>query len=348
MKRRGYRKPVQDLAGIRTWVDRDSQKGIPADTTRSPNEDYKDPGSSEVRERALPMSEAVPSQREKYIPQPWFNAPIYEKGTGSGHDDVKIKPRTVGVPGEQYGHPSKNDYGYVTRRSMTASAERVARHYLATFFREERPPGQAPQNWLGDDQDQNTGVPRVPPTKDTPEGTSTWVKDEKAREKSAPAHGLDITPVHDNPGSAKVIPSNRDFVNNTDWKKYASVYIREIDDTTSEDIKRRAREYTPKRSSSDAGVLSFKVGKHTVRVRASFEEGQDSYRGAKVDVSCSCPFWKWSGPEHWAQKRGYLHGRPRGTASKPVVRDPEEQHGCCKHVYAVLDNIRDRTPPGRG
>jgi len=56
-----------------------------------------------------------------------------------------------------------------------------------------------------------------------------------------------------------------------------------------------------------------------------------------IKVSCTCNFFRWSGPEHWAKSNDFLYGRPVGTASKPVVRDPKGKHWVCKHVYAILD-----------
>lgn len=55
-----------------------------------------------------------------------------------------------------------------------------------------------------------------------------------------------------------------------------------------------------------------------------------------IKVSCTCPFFRWQGPEHWAQKEGYLLGRPVGTASKPTLKDPKGENRICKHVASVL------------
>jgi hypothetical protein len=55
-----------------------------------------------------------------------------------------------------------------------------------------------------------------------------------------------------------------------------------------------------------------------------------------VQVSCSCPYFRWQGPEHWAKTNSYLYGKPVGTGSKPVIKDPKGKHWACKHVYAVL------------
>jgi len=72
---------------------------------------------------------------------------------------------------------------------------------------------------------------------------------------------------------------------------------------------------------------------------------------AHVLVSCSCPFWRWQGPEHWGKTNQFLYGRPRGTASLPIIRDPKEKHWACKHVLAVLRlarryDMQDVRPPG--
>ncbi len=61
----------------------------------------------------------------------------------------------------------------------------------------------------------------------------------------------------------------------------------------------------------------------------------------QLRVACSCNFFRWSGPEHWAKTNGFLYGRPVGTASKPVVRDPKGKHWVCKHVYAILEKHKN-------
>jgi hypothetical protein len=73
-----------------------------------------------------------------------------------------------------------------------------------------------------------------------------------------------------------------------------------------------------------------------------------AFRGANVvrlgkmdvDVTCSCPAWQWLGPEHHAQREDYLDGGPRGTASTPVIRDPQGINRVCKHVAAVLSYVQ--------
>jgi hypothetical protein len=60
-----------------------------------------------------------------------------------------------------------------------------------------------------------------------------------------------------------------------------------------------------------------------------------------VDLACSCPAWQWLGPEHHAKGNDYLDGSPRGTASTPVIRDPQGINRVCKHVAAVLSFVQD-------
>lgn len=64
-----------------------------------------------------------------------------------------------------------------------------------------------------------------------------------------------------------------------------------------------------------------------------------------IDVSCSCPAWRWLGPEHHAKQEDYLDGTPRGTASVPVIRDPQGINRVCKHVAAALSFARDWEVP---
>ncbi len=60
---------------------------------------------------------------------------------------------------------------------------------------------------------------------------------------------------------------------------------------------------------------------------------------SKMDlmVACSCPAWKWLGPEHHAVQGTYLDREPKGTASVPFVRDPQSHNLVCKHVACALN-----------
>jgi len=67
-----------------------------------------------------------------------------------------------------------------------------------------------------------------------------------------------------------------------------------------------------------------------------------------VDLTCSCPAWRWLGPEHHAKREDYLDGSPRGTASVPVIRDPAGVNRVCKHVAAALSFARAWEVPKKG
>lgn len=62
-----------------------------------------------------------------------------------------------------------------------------------------------------------------------------------------------------------------------------------------------------------------------------------------LDLTCSCPAWRWQGPEHHSKREDYLDGKPRGTASVPVIRDPLMINRVCKHVAAVLNHVKNWT-----
>ncbi len=58
-------------------------------------------------------------------------------------------------------------------------------------------------------------------------------------------------------------------------------------------------------------------------------------------LSCSCPAWRWLGSEFHAVMDEFIDGKPRGTASVPVIRDPELINRVCKHVASALSLARD-------
>lgn len=82
-------------------------------------------------------------------------------------------------------------------------------------------------------------------------------------------------------------------------------------------------------------------GSKVVRLKASRPRA-NIVRVSAMDVSasCSCPGWRWLGPEHHAVQRGYLDGKPVGTAAAPGQRDPHGQNRVCKHVAAALSLAR--------
>ena len=90
--------------GVKTFVSPKSQKNLPTNIDREPD-------------AATSPATAMPSGGRD-IPKVEFNTP---------DADRNIAPRTLGVPGGDYGHPTKFDYNMPTRRSMTAS---VVMRYL--------------------------------------------------------------------------------------------------------------------------------------------------------------------------------------------------------------------------
>lgn len=59
-----------------------------------------------------------------------------------------------------------------------------------------------------------------------------------------------------------------------------------------------------------------------------------------VRVSCDCDFFRWQGPEHWGLTQGYLYKSPTGSASPPVIRDPNQEKKLCKHAVAALERFQ--------
>lgn len=64
---------------------------------------------------------------------------------------------------------------------------------------------------------------------------------------------------------------------------------------------------------------------------------------ADLRASCSCPAWVWWGSEWAAKNQQYLDQKLRGSGTPPDIRDPQRINHVCKHVYAVLNNVRDWT-----
>jgi hypothetical protein len=77
-------------------------------------------------------------------------------------------------------------------------------------------------------------------------------------------------------------------------------------------------------------------GLKVVRVKARRKANTVRLVLMDLSISCSCPAWRWLGSEHHAKRETYLDGKPRGTATVPVVKDPKGINRVCKHVAAVL------------
>ena len=91
------------MPGVQTFVTEKSQEGLPSYVDRE-------------KQTVLPPGSATPGSGGRDIPQFSYNGP---------DSDSDIKPRTLGLPGEQYGHPSNDTYNTVVRRTMTSSRARM-------------------------------------------------------------------------------------------------------------------------------------------------------------------------------------------------------------------------------
>ena len=101
-----------------TFVRDDSAKNLPTDLDRT-------------KQQVLPEGAATPGGEGRDIGK-------YESNTPD--NDIDERPRTLGVPGEEYGVPYKNDYGTVTRRTMTSDEEEAVEKEGA--YKQRWKPGQ--------------------------------------------------------------------------------------------------------------------------------------------------------------------------------------------------------------
>jgi len=108
-------------------------------------------------------------------------------------------------------------------------------------------------------------------------------------------------------------------------------------------IKQRSKKRIPKLSRIDTKnwIWTWKSGDHTVKVQAFKRGNSVNFPKLNLRVSCSCPFWRWWGPEHWGTKSDYQKGKLQGTAAYPKVRDPARWRPVCKHAYGVLEKSQD-------
>lgn len=89
------------VPGVKTLVTDKSEKGLPTDIDRE-------------KQVNLPPGSATPGGAGRVIPRFEYNTP---------DADTKITPRTMGLPGEQYGVPTKYDYNGLTMRTMTGAPD---------------------------------------------------------------------------------------------------------------------------------------------------------------------------------------------------------------------------------
>lgn len=78
-------------------------------------------------------------------------------------------------------------------------------------------------------------------------------------------------------------------------------------------------------------------GPKIVKLHLKRKKGVTDPKKMDAEFSCNCKAWRWLGSEHHAKKEQYLNGSSVGTASVPVVKDPEGRNKVCKHVKATID-----------
>ncbi|MBQ73331.1 MAG: hypothetical protein CMJ67_10545 [Planctomycetaceae bacterium] len=186
-------------------------------------------------------------------------------------------------------------------------------------------------------------------------GPTTWTMSPDERGGVEPGAGINDQTKDAPPASSRVIPDQmkqtlQDNLTYVRASRTAAAKIDEIMGKCGPLIVQRSGsiQFRRKRILPKHGMLIYEVqgsvggvsdGKtYTVRIKADRRDKRvKALAKMPVKVSCSCPYFRWQGPEHWAKTNGYLYGRPVGTASKPVIKDPKGKHWVCKHVYAILN-----------
>lgn len=206
-----------------------------------------------------------------------------------------------------------------------------------------------------DDGDREGGTPRGQKTTPTyPKGPDHWpalmtrqpYRNDRPDDETPATPLNSITPVEQNPGSAKVIPWNADMAQNMDFSIKTADTMAMILRRVSPKVKQRAKERPARITGVDRqrNLWFFQSGEYFQRLRAIPRPGSkaQNIRHMDVLVSCSCPFWQWQGPEHWSKENEYLYNRnrTRGTAAYPEVRDPKFRHAVCKHVVSVFNLVK--------
>lgn len=146
--------PAQDLAGVKTWVDKNRQDQINNDTSapEKSREDYED--GKPQRDRVLPLPSGHPEGRDEQRVGPGqINSPPDSSGQGGAnrpkkdpsalndHPDGKAlheRPRSSGMPGDEYGHPYIDQSTSTgLKRRVMASIEKISYVDEDDFYAEE-------------------------------------------------------------------------------------------------------------------------------------------------------------------------------------------------------------------
>lgn len=181
-----------------------------------------------------------------------------------------------------------------------------------------------------------------------------WEKPDTSKrtwESGAPGQWTNTSPkpTHDpTPNSSDVEPNESYFQGGSgkvmpDEMRTAAT-MEDILSGTAADVRARAREVpvSLRRADPRKGIWTFTASgsegkRYVVRIKGLRSGNLKELRKMDVEVSCSCPFYRWQGPEHWGVTEDYMYGRPQGTASFPRIRDPQRQHLACKHALACIE-----------
>lgn len=324
----GYRLPAGDLAQVRTFVNEDGAEGI---YTPWDNENYHAPGEVIGPDRDRVAPQPVDTKQNlsiTYLPwSPVYNTPgpspnntRYESGPNIGERNIhKDMARTQSQPGEEYGHPWKDNV--------------YPRRTEASFYRETFTPG--------DNMDPGVGPRDI----GYPGPYNPFLKTPMPNEDQiAPGHLLDEGYTEGSPSSARVIPWNKGFDTGFDNAESMSIRvaarIMDIMGGIDTDITDKAKRLRPHLRRQDGDTLFFSVGGDTGNYNVTVQtDDPDNIRDSSIKITCDCKFWTFGGPEHWAKVEDYLYGRPRGPATAPRMRDPNGVNRACKHAVSVLEYV---------
>jgi hypothetical protein len=133
--KKSYRSPVQDLSGYTTFTNQQSQQGLSPtkyEYTSTPEQDSAwDPSrKKQMRESpsALPLPDRQKKDRVRKVGPTTYNN-VDRKPDGNSPKLNNINWRTIPEEGSNYGHPTKYDYNYPTRRVNQTRFSAMMVHY---------------------------------------------------------------------------------------------------------------------------------------------------------------------------------------------------------------------------
>lgn len=322
--------------------------------------------------RRKEMYRKYPDRYERRGQSP-FNTPA--ERTEQWREDQKDTAKRKGLTRKEWEKKRKDKKKTAQMRDLFAEVREILGgnwpQNWNTQVKNTQPPNTLSQNF-GPGKSRGKSTPRNAPYEQKGESLKAPNLDNKPQEglrknrpDDPPASKMPAVQVN-NPtsGSGKVIPleyytqlvnntqqvpdgrQDRYLRNNNFQVKRAATYS-DIMANVGPDIRRRSQDRTAKLERVDTKnwIWTWKVAggskSYTVKIQALKKGNAKSLDKLNLKCSCTCPAWRWQGPEHWGKTEDYLKNKPRGTASFPEVRDPNHQHAVCKHVYAVLQKSKN-------